>query len=108
MQNISKHILDWIKPPMKAFLFLFVLFNLITFLVFGYDKFLARTNQKRISEKTLFTLALFGGSVGAVFAQKFFRHKSQKYRKSFWIILIIQFVTIEALWLYSQWSLLPF
>ncbi len=92
---------------MKAFILLFVFFNLMTFLVFGYDKFLARTNRRRISEKTLFTLALMGGSVGAVFAQKIFRHKSQKYRNVFWIILVVQFVAIEALWFYSQRSLLP-
>lgn len=92
---------------MKAVILLFVLFNLMTFLVFGYDKFLARTNRTRISEKTLLTLALMGGSVGAVFAQKIFRHKSRKYRKTFWIILVVQFVTLEVLWFYSQRSLLP-
>lgn len=91
---------------MKAFLLLFVLFNLMTFLVFGYDKFLARTGRRRISEETLFTLALMGGSVGAVFAQKIFRHKSRKYQNAFWIILVVQFVAIESFWLYSQWSLL--
>jgi uncharacterized membrane protein YsdA (DUF1294 family) len=90
---------------MKALILVFVFFNLVTFLIFGYDKFLARTNRPRISEKTLFTLALMGGSVGAVFAQKFFRHKSQKYKKRFWIILVVQFVVIESLWLYSQWPL---
>ena len=87
---------------MKAFLLLFVLFNLMTFFVFGYDKFLSRTHRRRISERTLFTLALMGGSVGAVFAQKIFRHKTQKYRNAFWIILVVQFVAFEALWFYSR------
>lgn len=87
---------------MKALILLLVLFNLITFFVFGYDKYLARTNRRRISEKTLLTLALMGGSVGAVFAQKIFRHKSRKYRNLFWFILGAQFVVFEGLWLYSQ------
>lgn len=87
---------------MKALILILVLFNLITFFVFGYDKYLARTNQRRISEKTLLSLALFGGSIGAVFAQKIFRHKSRKYRNLFWIILGVQFVIFEGLWLYSQ------
>ncbi|MCX6073301.1 MAG: DUF1294 domain-containing protein [Campylobacterales bacterium] len=90
---------------MKALILLFTLFNLVTFLVFGYDKFLAHTNRRRISEKTLFILAMIGGSVGAVFAQKFFRHKSQKYQKTFWVILVVQFVLFEGMWLLSQWSL---
>ncbi|MEW5832818.1 MAG: DUF1294 domain-containing protein [Campylobacterota bacterium] len=93
---------------MKAFILLFVLFNLFTFALFGYDKFLARTNRSRIREKTLLTLALMGGSVGAVFAQKIFRHKNQKYRKLFWIILIVQFVVFEGLWLYSRTTTITF
>ena len=87
---------------MKALILILVLFNLITFVVFGYDKYLARSNRRRISEKTLLTLALFGGSIGAVFAQKIFRHKSRKYRNLFWIILGVQFVIFEGMWLYSQ------
>lgn len=87
---------------MKAFILLFVLFNLVTFFIFGYDKYLARTNRRRISERTLVTLAMMGGSVGAVFAQKIFRHKSRKYRNLFWIILVVQFVIFEGLWFYSR------
>ncbi|MBV5321302.1 MAG: DUF1294 domain-containing protein [Sulfuricurvum sp.] len=86
---------------MKAFILLFILFNIITFAIFGYDKFLARANRRRISENTLLTLAIVGGSVGAVFAQKFFRHKRRKFRYLFWIILIIQFVTFELIWHYA-------
>jgi uncharacterized membrane protein YsdA (DUF1294 family) len=93
---------------MKPFLFLFLLFNLITFLVFGYDKYLARTHRRRISEKTLIKLALFGGSMGAVFAQKFFRHKSQKYRYLFWIILVIQLSLFELVWFLSSHMSLAF
>lgn len=87
---------------MKALIFLLLFFNLITFLVFGYDKYLARTNRRRISERTLISLALMGGSVGAVFAQKIFRHKSRKHRNLFWIILVVQFLIFEGLWFYSR------
>ncbi len=93
---------------MKVFMIIFVLFNLMTFAIFGYDKYLARTKRRRISEKTLLTLALMGGSVGAVFAQKIFRHKSQKYRNLFWVILVVQFVVFEGLWFYSQTTYLTF
>jgi uncharacterized membrane protein YsdA (DUF1294 family) len=93
---------------MKAFVFLFILLNLVTFAIFGYDKFLARTNRSRISEKTLLSLAVIGGSAGAVFAQKIFRHKSRKYRNLFWIILVVQFVAFEALWVYARNTSLTF
>jgi len=85
---------------MKPFILLFVILNLVTFGIFGIDKLLARMNRNRISEKTLLTLAIVGGSVGAVFAQKLFRHKTRKFRYRVWIILIIQFVVFEVLWYY--------
>jgi uncharacterized membrane protein YsdA (DUF1294 family) len=87
---------------MKSFIVIFIIFNLITFAIFGFDKFLARTNQRRVSEKTLLILVISGGSVGAVFAQKIFRHKTRKFRYLFWIILFVQFVTFESLWAYSS------
>jgi len=86
---------------MKGVVFLFVLFNLITFALFGYDKFLARTNRQRISEKTLLAFVIAGGSVGALFAQKLFRHKTRKFRYIVWIILVAEFIVFEVLWNYS-------
>jgi len=86
---------------MKGFVFLFLVFNLFTFLVFGYDKYLARTNRPRVREKTLLNLALMGGSVGAVFGQKIFRHKTKKSLYRFWIILVVQFALFELMWYYA-------
>lgn len=87
---------------MRAFIILFIIFNLITFLTFGIDKLLARTSRKRISEKTLITMSIVGGSVGAVFAQKLFRHKIRKFPYILWMILIIQFIIFEAIWNYQS------
>lgn len=86
---------------MKPFILLYLCLNLITFGVFGVDKLLARFNRNRISEKTLLSFVIAGGSVGAVFAQKIFRHKTRKFRYRVWIILSIQFVIFELLWYFS-------
>ncbi|MDD4854801.1 MAG: DUF1294 domain-containing protein [Sulfuricurvum sp.] len=83
---------------MKPFILLFLCLNLITFSVFGIDKLLAHLHLTRISEKTLLALAIAGGSVGAVFAQKLFRHKTRKFRYRVWIILASQFIIFEILW----------
>lgn len=85
---------------MKPLILLFIFLNFITFAIFGLDKLLARMNRNRISEKTLLALAIAGGSVGAVFAQKLFRHKTRKFRNRVWIILAVQFVVLEVLWYY--------
>ena len=87
---------------MRAFIILFIILNLITFIIFGIDKLLARVNQKRISEKTLITFAIAGGSVGALFAQKIFRHKIHKFPFILWIIFVVQFMIFEAIWNYSS------
>ncbi len=52
--------------------------NLITFALYGWDKAAARAQESRISEKTLHSWAFVGGALGALYAQSFFRHKTQK------------------------------
>jgi uncharacterized membrane protein YsdA (DUF1294 family) len=60
--------------------------NVLTLVVFGWDKNLAIKNKPRISEKTLLWLAIIGGTFGAFLAIRFFKHKKRK--KSFLIRLI--------------------
>lgn len=51
--------------------------NLVTAFVYFIDKQNAKKKLYRISEKTLITLALIGGSVGALSAMYIFRHKTK-------------------------------
>ena len=39
--------------------------NLVSFILYGIDKYKAKKNIWRISEATLLTMAVIGGSVGA-------------------------------------------
>ncbi|MDB4836922.1 DUF1294 domain-containing protein [Marinomonas sp.] len=61
--------------------------NLVTFIFYGLDKWLAIKQWRRISELSLHFLSLCGGWVGAFYAQKVFRHKTIKtrFRVFFWI-----------------------
>ena len=54
-----------------------LLVNLAAFLTFGADKRRAKRGRWRVPEKTLFALALLGGSVGAICGMKTFRHKTK-------------------------------
>jgi uncharacterized membrane protein YsdA (DUF1294 family) len=54
-----------------------MIINLATFIVFGIDKRRARKNRWRISEATLFLLALIGGSIGAEAGMYVFHHKTK-------------------------------
>ena len=59
-----------------------VAINLLTVLVLRTDKDRARTVRRgaarRIPETNLLALALMGGTPGAYFARRFFRHKASK------------------------------
>ena len=70
--------------------------NLFAFLLLGYDKKRAKTNQRRISEKALLTSAMIGGSVGSGIGMLYFRHKTSKnsYLVKFWSIVIIQIIVL--------------
>ena len=48
------------------------------FCVYGWDKWKAAREGRRISEKTLHLLAFAGGWPGAVAGQQWFRHKTLK------------------------------
>ena len=53
----------------------FTAVNLTAFLLFAVDKSRAKKKKPRISERTLFALSLFGGSLGGLLAMQIFRPK---------------------------------
>ena len=74
----------------------FLIVNCLTFVIAGYDKYLAIKNRYRIPENTLFTIAFFGGSIGLLLAMLLFRHKTSKssFIVKFGIILLLQIVLV--------------
>lgn len=60
----------------------FFVINLVGFLAMGIDKYKAQRDLWRIPEGTLITIALIGGSIGAIIGMKTFRHKTKKLKFS--------------------------
>lgn len=52
--------------------------NVIAFLLYGLDKQKAIRRKWRIPESVLLTAAVIGGSAGAFFGMRLFRHKTRK------------------------------
>lgn len=61
----------------KLILLYLLIINAISFLLMLADKQKARKNLWRIPERTLFTAALFGGSIGSILGMYLFRHKTK-------------------------------
>lgn len=68
-----------------------LLMSVATFLVYRQDKKAAQAGQWRTPENTLQMMALIGGWSGALWAQLFLRHKSQKteFLVVFWLMVLI-------------------
>ena len=66
--------------------------NVVTFLMYGIDKWKAKKSKWRISEATLLLMTIIGGSVGAWFGMRVWHHKTlhKKFRYGIPLILIVQ------------------
>ena len=85
---------------MKQILLYLIGINVVTFLVYGLDKWKAKRDAWRISESTLLLLAAAGGSVGALLGMQIFRHKTKhvKFTVGVPAILLVQ-VALVIWWL---------
>lgn len=52
--------------------------SVLAFLLFGWDKLMAKLGHARIPEILLLGVALFGGGIGALIGMLLFRHKIRK------------------------------
>ncbi len=57
---------------------LLILINAIAFWMFAWDKWCAENHRWRIPEANLLFISLIGGSIGAITAQQWLRHKTRK------------------------------
>ena len=84
--------------PLLVYLFLI---NAIGFMLMLADKQKARKNRWRIPEATLLTAAALGGSLGALWGMRLFRHKTQKPKFSVGIpcLLVLHSLLMVALYI---------
>ena len=60
----------------QTIIYILIVINIITFLVYGIDKWKAKQAKMRIRETALLTLAVLGGSIGALLGMKVWHHKT--------------------------------
>lgn len=73
-------ITEWTQriPNRPWMLWLFLLLNIITFLMFGVDKTLAVKDKQRVPIVTLMIISYLGGALGGYLAMYLFHHKTKK------------------------------
>lgn len=59
-------------------IYIYVIYNIAVFLIFGFDKLCAVRDKWRVSEKALLLLSLFMGAAGGILGMFTFSHKTRK------------------------------
>ena len=85
MQKISWLVVGW-----------YFVLGLITYGMYAKDKAAAQSGEWRTPESTLHLLSILGGWVGAMVAQTYLRHKSQKpeFRMTYYLTVVINLAVL--------------
>ena len=75
--------------------------NVLAFVLFGLDKWFAVRGMWRISERTLFTVALLGGTAGALLGMSAFRHKTRNKTFTLGMPAILLLQSALGIWLWK-------
>ena len=77
----------------------FAAINVVTFFLYGIDKWKAKRSKWRVLEAALIWLALLGGSIGAWLGMNVWHHKTQhkKFKYGLPFILLVQIALIVVL-----------
>lgn len=78
--------------------------NLVTFVMYGIDKYKAKKAKWRIPEATLLLMAAIGGSIGAWTGMQVWHHKTlhKKFKYGVPVIFLLQFAL--TFYLYNNFA----
>lgn len=77
-------------------IYYYLFINLLSFIIFGVDKYLAIKHKWRISEKTLLVSFILGGFLGGSLGMIIWHHKTKKWYFKLWLVVafIIHFMLL--------------
>lgn len=69
----------------------YAMVSVLAYITYAIDKKAAIKNRRRVSEKSLHLLGVLGGWPGALVAQQWLRHKTQKtaFQAIFWLTIAL-------------------
>ena len=80
----------------QTIVYILICINVVTFVVYGIDKWKAKHSKMRIREAALLMLAVLGGSIGALLGMRIWHHKTmhKKFKYGLPLILLAQIALI--------------
>ena len=83
----------------QTIVYYLIALNIVTFFVYGIDKWKAKRSKWRIREAALLGLAVLGGSIGALLGMKVWHHKTmhKKFKYGLPLILLAQIALIYVI-----------
>ena len=86
----------------KILLYYLIAINVVTFFLYGIDKWKAKRAKWRIPEATLLMLAVMGGSIGAWLGMKVWHHKTLHKKFKYGLPLILMAQVALVIWYFSR------
>ena len=92
----AKQVTNGIERMTQTIVYILICINIVTFLVYGIDKWKAKRAKWRIREAALLGLAVLGGSIGALLGMQVWHHKTmhKKFKYGLPLILLAQIALI--------------
>lgn len=80
---------------------LWSILNILTMLIYVWDKVCSKWRLSRISENNLLLFGVLGGWPGAIFAQQLSRHKTRKlsFQIKFVVTILVNICVVNILWM---------
>lgn len=82
---------------MEKFILPVLVWNIVVMLIYGIDKFRAKTGGRRIRERVLLICAFFLGGWGAIFGMVMFNHKTSKMKFRVLVPLAVLVTTVASI-----------
>lgn len=85
-------------PVIVNLVLVYVVFmNILTFVLYGVDKYKAKHKRFRIPEATLLLCGYLGGAYGAAVGMQLWHHKTRKWKFRIAVPVSVVFVTVLLL-----------
>lgn len=76
--------------------------NFVSFCLYGIDKYKAKRGKWRISEATLLTMVVIGGSIGAWMGMRIWHHKTMHKKFTIGVPLVFALQVALAIYLHIK------